>query len=601
MGLFILLRLLFFLYHAGQAANESFLNVIGCWIQGLKHDLSLTCYFLFLPWLLFSILQFRDLKILKKILQYYSLALLMLVTVLSVADLEIYREWGVKVNVRALQFLEHPLEALETVRTGFLAGGILAITFLVWIFFFLFRKLPLPRNEPSPLFMKFIFIVSLPVLLVIGLRGGTGPIPLQVSDVYFSTNNFLNLTATNTTWQLFSGINENRKVLKGNPFVFFQADEATKIVSELHHAPKDTSIRILETNRPNIFLVIMEGVSAEAISGMGGFAGNSPNFDQLINEGLLFDSAYASGNLSDQGMSAIFSGFPAQPHVSITMQPEKFAKLPSLTRSMKSMGYNTFFIFGGELTYGNMRAYMLWNGFDKILEQRDLDEYPAGKLGIHDEYIFDKAVKEVRSLKQPFFSSVFTSSTHSPYDHPETEQKHKSEHPESSYVNSVHYFDRCLGAFIEKVKAEPWFSNTIFIFISDHSHRTPKGTERYMAEYRRIPFLLWGPVLQDSLKGTRVKKIVSQVDLAATLLKQLGGSAQQFEWSKDLFNPFSASFAYFENTDGFGWVRPGAYITWSPAMKELWVNKTANRNTRLEMEREGKAYLQVLFGKYLEE
>lgn len=444
-----------------------------------------------------------------------------------------------------------------------------------------------------------MFIVLCPPFLFLGMRGGISPIPMQVSDAYFSQNNFLNLAATNTTWQLISGINENRKVLRGNPFVFFTPETAAQRVKEIHRVEKDSTVPVLRSQKPNILLVIMEGVSAEAVSGMGGFEGITPNFDRLISEGLLFDSAYASGNLSDQGMSAIFSGFPAQPHVSITMQPDKFGKLPSLSRTLKKAGYETFFIFGGELTYGNMRAYMLWNAFDRILEQKDLEEYEAGKLGIHDEFILDRASKEIQKMKEPFFASVFTSSTHSPYDHPPAKRPLHSDHPESPYVNSVHYFDRCLGSFVEKVKHDTWFSNTLFIFISDHSHRTPKGTERYMAEYRRIPFLLWGPALQDSLRGKRVKKIVSQVDLARTLLKQLGIDAEDFKWSKDLFNPHSPEFAYFENTDGFGWIRPGGYVTWSPVMSSLWVDKSRDRTRSKIMELEGKAYLQVLFGEYL--
>ncbi|MCC7303541.1 MAG: LTA synthase family protein [Bacteroidia bacterium] len=604
MGVFSIQRLLFVLCHFGMASDSRGTEIAGAFFYGLVHDISMTGYLLCLPFILLSFYLFICKDFLLSILRVYFILAALITSALSLADLELYAEWGVKVNVRAILFLEHPAEALETVRTSFLLASVLVLSVVGLATHLIINKIHRYRQDheagtaPRSYLLPALFIFLTPPLLFLGIRGGWAPIPVQVSDVYFSKNQFLNVAATNTTWQLMSGIMENRKVMMSNSFHFYPDAEQT--VQKIHQTERDSTQFILNKEHPNIVLIIMEGISSEVVGALGGIDGITPYFDQLCREGLLFDSLYASGNLSDQGMSSIFSGFPAQPHVSITSQPDKFGMLPSLNKKMKAVGFHSTFLFGGELTYGNIRAYMMWNEFDRVLESRDFPGLPRGKLGIHDGEMFRELLKVCQSSPSPWFNTLFTGSTHSPYDHPPVAAPYTGEHEESRYVHSVHYFDQELKKFIESARKEPWFNNTLFVFISDHSHRTPKGTERYMAEYRRIPFLLWGEVLNDSLRGRTLHRISSQTDLAATLLAQYGIDYSEFHWSKNLFNPYTPEFAFFENTDGFGWIRPGEHVVWSPAMKDLWRDRSASAGRRMTLLKEGKSYLQILWEEYLE-
>ena len=110
--------------------------------------------------------------------------------------------------------------------------------------------------------------------------------------------------------------------------------------------------------------------------------------------------------------------------------------------------------------------------------------------------------------------------------------------------------------------------------------------------------LFWGNVIKDNYKGLRVKKIGSQIDLASTLLTQLKLNTEKFPWSKNLLNYYCSEFAYYENTDGFGWIRPDGYYVYSHERKEIFIEKFYNPAYKDSLIIEGKSYLQLLFQQY---
>lgn len=155
------------------------------------------------------------------------------------------------------------------------------------------------------------------------------------------------------------------------------------------------------------------------IESLGGDPSITPNFREMEAEGLLFTNFYASANRSQQAIASIYGGLPGLPVTTITNHPEKYHALPSLIKPLDSIGYYSSFYFGGELYYGNILSYLRYNKFDKIVEAKDIHEnFKRGKLGIHDTDMLPWYVHELSKHPRPFFSTVFTVSTHSPYDYP---------------------------------------------------------------------------------------------------------------------------------------------------------------------------------------
>ena len=344
-------------------------------------------------------------------------------------------------------------------------------------------------------------------------------------------------------------------------------------------------------------LLILESWSADLIQDLGGEPGITPNFRELEKNGILFDQLYASGSRSEQGMASIFSGFPAHPVSSITVQPDKVVSLPSLVKDLHGTGYSTAFYFGGQLIYGNIKSYMIFNGFGKIMEGEDFPKnLPQGKLGIHDGFTLTYMVNDIDAMKKPFFASLFTLSTHSPWDQP-YERPLKWGDNENNYINAAYYTDHCLGEFFQNAKKKAWFDSTLFIIVADHSHNSYRNWHPQSKEYHKIPMLFYGNVIKDEFKGTRWSRIGNQHDIAATLLHQLNLPSEKFHYSKNLFNPYTPEFAYYTTEDGVGWIRPNGYFTMEKTndFYYWWTDP----NLADSIKQEGKAFLQTVFNDYM--
>lgn len=593
-------RGIFLIYYHDLIGNESTLSIVAVFWHAIRLDISTISYFMCFP-LIWSCIQcFVNRNWMNKVVLIYHSVLIFLYATISAGELGLYSEWQTKLNYKALQYLLHPSEVYGSVSTRefILLSAILLSTFAAG--FFAFKRWFFPRIgylKCKKIFIPLFFLVSAS-LITIGLRGGIQQIPINQSVSYFSTNNTLNLASVNSGWNIIFSIHQNYYSLSKNPFHYYDDQEAKKITDELNRPDCDSSNLILKTKRPNIILIILEGWCADVIESLGGHKGITPNFHELEKGGILFTRFYASGSRSEQGMSSIFGGFPSTPLAQITRQPDKFVKLPSLTKVFADNGYSTSFFFGGDLSYGNIRSYMYYNKFSKVYEEGSFDaSCPRGKLGVHDEVLFPFMISTINVTKEPFFDACFTLSTHTPYDVPGLKEKLSWPEYEKEYINAVNYSDSCIGAFIHSAKKQSWYKNTLFVLVSDHGHGSYQQRASWSPEYNQIPLLLSGEVIQDSLKGSQVKTIGSQYDLPATLLKQCGLPTADFHWSKDLFTSCYKHYAFYEFEVGLGWVSTaGSYIYDHNSSSELYNDLPPGKSDSIK--KAAKAYLQQLYEEY---
>jgi phosphoglycerol transferase MdoB-like AlkP superfamily enzyme len=598
---FNLTRLIFVIYYLHIIIVEKiqFLEVLGIFLHSFKLDLATACYILIIPFLILFVQSLKSPAWLNLINKLYASLIIIVYSLTVVGEMGIYAEWKTKLTYKVIKYLSHPGEIFNSAETA--TFFLLIILFLIissgaifaYTRIFYLNLENISRNTRHSL----IFIVVMPGLLFFGLRGGAQQIPINQSESYYSKHNILNIAAVNNVFNLYISIFENLKNFDHNPYIFMPKDEAASIMKKIYSAYPDSCESILTTSRPNIVLLILESWSADLIERLGGEPGITPEFNELSKKGILFDQIYASGSRSEQGMASIFGGFPAHPVSSITVQPDKFVKLPSLVKVLKSYGYSSSFYFGGQLIYGNIRSYIIFNGFDKIIEGADFPAVlPQGKLGIHDEYTLGYMVNDLNNLKQPFFASLFTLSTHSPWDQPYKKPLNWGEN-EKEYINAAYYTDHCLGEYFKKAKSFAWFDSTLFIIVADHSHNSYRNWHPHSREYHKIPMLFYGKVIKPIYLGTICHKLGNQHDLAATLLCQLKLPVKDFHYSKDLFNPTSQEFAYYSTEDGVGWIRPYGYFTYDKATDFYywWTDpKIAD-----SIKQEGKGYLQTVFGEYM--
>ena len=595
-------RLIFILFHLRLLISEKvpFTNVFGILWYSLNLDIATACYILAVPFLLLLFQSVYSPKWMNNINKVYTGIMIFGYSLTAIGEMGIYAEWKTKLTYKVIKYLSHPSEIYNSAETWlfFLLLILFILIFLIGIFSYLKIFFTEVTHEKRNFWFTAIFLIFTPVLLFIGMRGGVQPIPINQSQSYYSRYNILNLASVNNAFNLYISIFENLSNFHRDPYIFMDQKDAQAMVDKIYFTPKDTTISILKTKRPNIVLLILESWSADLIEHLGGEKGITPWFKELEQNGILFDHIYASGARSEQGMACIFGGFPATPVSSITVQPDKFVKLPSLTRILDKNGYTTSFYFGGQLIYGNIKSYIMFNNFDRVMEGRDFPkDLPRGKLGVHDQYTLSRMLSDLTKEKQPFFSALFTLSTHSPWDQP-FEKPLKWGDNEREYINAAYYTDHCLGNYFEKAKKERWFNNTLFIIIADHSHNSYKNWHPQSKEYHKIPLLFYGNVIKDEFKGKVIHKTGNQHDIAATLLTQLGVTSREFHWSKNLLNPYTPDFAYFSSEDGCGWIRPDAYFSFD-AGPNYYHFLEIKENIKDSILREGKAYLQTVFREYM--
>ncbi len=599
--LFWIERSIFLLYFFHKSSMLPVSDIIGVLIHGFSLDLSLSCYLLILPLLVFLLQQLSGIRMMNLFLKIYFVIIFFIVGLLFVGDLGIYENWSSKLNVRAIQNILHPAEMLASSEASPVWLYVLLIIAHVIYGWFAAKYLSRRKSVTVVEGKKWL---NLPIFLLIGgfaflgIRGGWRVAPVNESSAYFSQNIFANHAAINTTWYAIQSVINSKKYSQNNPFHRMTEQRAEDLVKSLTVQQKDSAVSLFKIKHPNIVFIQLEGFGADVVEGIGGRAGLTPQLAKLINGGLLFENIYASGFRTDQGLVAILSAFPAQPNVSIIWNVEKQEKLPTVTQHLNSTGYHSMIIYGGDISYSNFKAYAYTNKFQKIISQ---DDFPilskTTKWGVDDGKMLEKAVGEIGKLPTPFFSYLITLTSHEPYDIPEA-QHFTGEGDASKFMSSIFYVDEQIGKFIRAAEKQPWYDNTVFVFCADHGHRYPYNREILMPRVHHIPFIIYGKALKEEFKGMRLKPYGSQTDIASTLLHQLGISSDDFKWSNDLLNPNRRNFAYYSFDDGFGWVSSDDTISANnnPVQIIFPDNSTPKEHQCIDT---AEAYLQLLYDAYL--
>lgn len=596
---FIITRSVFIIANTAKLEGSCFGEIIATYWYALYLDISTICYLISFPVLLLFFYSIIRINFILKLIKYFNYILIILTSIIAVSEISIYDEWGTKLSYKSLSYLSHPDEIIKTAKWSMILYGIIFILILVVSGIIAYNKFVHKKFKISK--VKIIFSIAFLVinisLIFIGLRGGLQQIPIRQSDVYFSSNNFLNTAAVNSNWNIIHSIYKNKKYMNKNPYIYYPEKEALKTVKKLHSIKKDTTLKILNNNKPNIVLIILESWAADVVGCIGGDTGITPQFDKLAKQGIVFSQMYGTGARSDQGIVALLSGFPAQPVTSIIEQPNKAKQLACINKNLKEINYTSSFHFGGQLNYGNIKGYLYNQNFDILIEGKDFVDVPSGKLGIHDEYLFNRLLHDLNNFKQPFFSCAFTLSSHSPYDQPMKDVLNFGG-KEKDFINSIYYTDSCLADFFINARKQSWYDNTLFIVIADHSHSTPRQTSFRSPEYKRIPCLLYGRVIKEEFRGKINNTVCSQIDLPATLLSQLDIEHKEYSWSKDIYNPYSEKFAYYAFKDGLGWVRKNNEFAFDHEDGKIYIDRISKKKKK-KILKEGKSYLQVLFDEYL--
>jgi len=587
---FLFIKFLFLIYHYSATANLPGDIIIKIFVYGLRLDLSMTGYLLLLPIIFLWVTSYTSNIWQKYVLDGIFYLFLFLIVLINIVDFEIYKYWGFHMDKTPLLYLRNPREAFASVSAG---RTVLQILLGIVIFggaTFVYKKLiskKLIGAEKVKWYKPAIYLLIL-AFMFIPIRGSFGVSAVNISSAYFCEYPFANHAAINETWNFAFSLTE--KEADKNPYQFYSQEEEAKMIQSLLPANGHTT-PLLNAKRPNILLIIVEGLAAKNLSFTGGWEGVTPNLNSLAQENIYFENFYANGDRTDKGLVAILGSFPAQPQGSIIKFPHKTAKLPQMSKVLADNGYHNHFYYGGDVNFANMRAFLNTGGFYQITDKYN---FPASaynsKWGVHDHVLLDTALQQLKRLPEPFFTTLLTLSSHEPFDVPHT-SVFSGDDEFSKYRNSVHYTDSCLGAFLNEARKSPWWNSTLIIITADHGTRHPRENPLFFPGNFKIPMIWSGGAVGD--RQEVISTYGSQTDIAATVLKQLQLPAGDFIYSRDLLSETPESYAFYAFHEGFGMMTDTVKVTLDLRSKSPRVWQGNNADSLLNY---GRAYLQWYYG-----
>ena len=592
--IFIAAKIAFLVYHFSLTKTLNGSEVFKVFLYGSRMDASFSAYICIFPFLLFFIKSIALKFPVNKIIRIYTIILVIVISFLITADLELYNAWGFRMDATPLQYFKSPKEMIATVSSAPLF--LLSLTYILFValFIFIYKRwfdFFIDKKQKRFHLVDLFFSLFLIAFLFLPIRGGIQKIPMIISDVYFSEKIFADHAAINLPWNImFSILNRHSEQ---NPFDYFSKEKSEQLTDDLYNTGAKKIPDILSVEKPNIIIIILESYTAKWVGCLGGVPGVTPNLDSIAADGLLFTNIYAAGDRSEKGQVAILSGYPNQAITSIIKTPTKTRQLPSINQSLEKIGYQSSYTYGGELEFANIKSYLINIGIDKLVDKYS---FPISERttswGVHDQYVFDRFYQDLQKEKQPFFATMFTLSSHEPYDVPMN--PHFAGKDETTlFKNSVYYTDSIIGSFIRRFKKDSLWKNTLIVFVADHGHPLPGHDPNDRPSKFHIPLIFSGGAL--TMKG-KVKTIGSQTDIVTTILDQLHLPENNFKWGKDLLDSSAKQFAFYSFNNGFGFVTPNGTETLDNVSKKP-IYKDPNFDT--SQIKYGKAYMQFSYQDFL--
>lgn len=525
---------IFFLYFDRVTQAEDFWLIFPL---GLRVDLIMLCYLSFLPALVITFIPKMAEKGTTIFLSIYFSIFIFLIFLTEVATPEFVDQYDTRPNKLFLEYLIYPKEIISMMlkaRPWLLAITLPIFALLIWGLTKLSPKLF--KATASPWKTRLVIFPLLVVLLIIGARGSLlSKRPINASNSVFSNDQLVNVLGVNSLYTVaYAAYSLKNEVEPSKLYGNMGEEEAFVRVKKYMGIPEDefisTEIPLLHTIKPdtlldrpyNLVIFLQESLGAEYVGTLGGLP-LTPNFDKLAEDGLLFTNLYSTGTRSVRGIEAVSTGFFPSPSESVVKLSNSQTGFFTLADLLAKKGYTTSFIYGGMANFDNMGAFFSGNGFQDIVDETEMDDDDndyalKSAWGYSDEDLVVKANQYFKSLgDKPFFSLMFSSSNHEPFEFPEGRIE-LYEEPQATVHNAMKYADYAIGKFFELAKKEEYYKNTIFVIIADHNTRT-YGQNLVPINKFHIPALILAPNIKE---GKRYDKLSSQIDMPVTTLHLLG-------------------------------------------------------------------------------
>jgi phosphoglycerol transferase MdoB-like AlkP superfamily enzyme len=398
------------------------------------------------------------------------------------------------------------------------------------------------RNAAVYYISGVLIIPIIAYFIVGGIRGGfahsTRPITLSNAGEYVKDPSEISIVL-NTPFALIRTIGKTQ-VQKTD---YFTPQELEAIYSPVHAGDTTGQFR-----KDNVVVIILESFSKEFIGALnrhrehGHYKGYTPFLDSLIQYSHTFEYSFANGRKSIDGLPSVISSIPSL-GVPYFLSPYSGNNINSLASLLGDEGYHTSFFHGAPNGSMGFQAFMNLAGVDHYYgktEYNNDDDYD-GIWGIWDDKFLGFYADKLSEFPQPFMSSLFSVSSHHPFEIPE---RYKSRFKGGPMVihRCIQYTDYSLKLFFEKASKQPWFRNTLFVITADHTSSEIEFKDSRTAwGYYAVPIIFYKP---DNSLAAHEHTIAQQIDIMPTVLSYLHLDKPYVAFGRDAFSNSEEPFAF---------------------------------------------------------
>jgi phosphoglycerol transferase MdoB-like AlkP superfamily enzyme len=387
------------------------------------------------------------------------------------------------------------------------------------------RMLSKTSNRNSTLAAYVLFSLVFLTAMALVARGFTKrPIQPAAPLLYFESR-YQPLVNNSTFNFLYSVVKKQTAVEQKNYFTGQQLDSLYLLRQQYQHdsafTKRNVVICVLESFSKTLFTDPMYGASM-------------PFFDSLMQHSTVCNNAFASAYESNKGLSAILGSFPDVMDEPIYLSNYNSIPFSGLGHLLKKEGYNTSFFMGAEYDHFGFAKLCKMVGIDEYYSKDTYGKHPGhddGNWGVYDEYFFDYFAGTISKKRQPFFSVLFNLSSHPPYKIPEATAGKIKVPGQWPYQDAATYVDYCFRQLFNKISKEPWFQNTLFVFVADHGYRYVLESNQALKEMR-IPLFIYDP--QQPEYGA-IDGVVKQLDVIPSVLDKLNYSKPFTSFGSSVF------------------------------------------------------------------
>ncbi|MFL2639531.1 MAG: LTA synthase family protein, partial [Flavobacteriaceae bacterium] len=353
---------------------------------------------------------------------------------------------------------------------------------------------------------------------IIGMRGGIGNAtrPINMVDAHRYVDKSVHADfVLNSPFCLIRTYNKNffKKEKFVNPE---EINDLIKPIKKLNDSIK---------TRPNVVLIVLESFGREYIGSFNkkrkidNYVSYTPFLDSLSNHSLIFTNAFANGRQSIEALPSILASLPSF-RIPFTSSPHSNQNIQSLVSVFNELDYSTSFFHGAP--NGSMGFLGLSNilGFDNYFGKKEFnnDSLYDGYWGIWDEPFFQYMKSEIDHFNEPFFTTLFSLSSHEPFNVPKNYQNFFPKGNVDMH-EVIGYSDNALKKFFNSAKKQEWFKNTLFVITSDHCNQFWYPYYRAPINRFAVPILFYHP--NNTLNGTD-NSLAQQLDIFPSIIDYIG-------------------------------------------------------------------------------